>query len=73
MFVYAQAILAVFLACNAVNRLVLPTMEGGRVLTARVCGLFGECMHAEIMALLSDPLFQFYLPDFSHEVRVGFP
>jgi hypothetical protein len=57
MFVYAQAILAVFLACNAVNRLVLPTMEGGRVLTARVFGLFGECMHAEIMALLSDPLF----------------
>jgi hypothetical protein len=41
------------------------------VLTARVSGLFGECMHAEIMAQLY-PLFQFYLPNFPHEVCVGF-
>jgi hypothetical protein len=47
-----QAILEVFLACNAVNRFVLDTIEGGRLLTARVCGLLGECMHAEIMAKL---------------------
>jgi hypothetical protein len=48
MSVCAQAILEFFLACNAGNRLVLATMVGGQVLTARVCGLFGECMHAGI-------------------------
>ena len=52
-----QAILEVFLACNAVNRLVLATMGGGQVLTARVCGLFGECVHADIMALLCGAFF----------------
>ena len=68
-----QAILAVILACNEVNRRVLLTSPGGAILTARVLGLFGECVYAETMALLNGPLFQFYLPNFPHEVRVGFP
>ena len=67
------AVLAAVLACNEVNRRVLLTSAGGRVLTARVLGLFGECVYAESMALLNGPLFPFYLPNFPHEVRVDFP